>query len=506
MSLLGIDVGTTGCKAAAFSLTGNCIASSYREYRTVHPQQDLVELDSEEVMAAIWSVIKHVASKSLADPIESLCVSTMGEAMVPVSANRNILANSILMSDPRGEEYIPELLTKISQKEWYGINPNIIGTNYTLPKILWIRDNQPELYDKTYKFLLWGDLVMFMLGCDPVTSFSHANRTLLFDIHIEDWSEKLLNISGISRDKLPVPLAGGALAGIISNAMADYLNLPHGIKVVVGGHDQCCNSLGAGITKPGNAVCCIGTYECITPTYNKIPDNKIMLESGLNVEHHVLPGLYVSFLYNQGGMLLRWFRDTFASSDKKVISTDVDIYDFLAKEMPDEIGKLLVFPYFEMSGPPNYISDASGTIIGLTPQSTRGEILKAIMECETFYFAELLASLAKMGHKITECVATGGGAKSNEWLQIKADIFGIPFVKPVITEAGVLGAAMLAGIATGHFNNPDEAVNQFVKYSSVFEPVDYKYEQYQHKLQYYNDTFTAIRKYLKPYYSIKKNN
>jgi xylulokinase len=227
-----------------------------------------------------------------------------------------------------------------------------------------------------------------------------------------------------------------------------------------------------------------------------------MLACGLNVEHHVLPGLYVSFLYNQGGMLVRWFRDTFASADKKMISSDVDIYDFLAKEMPDEIGKLLVFPYFEMSGPPHYINDASGTIIGLTPQSTRGEVLKAIMECETFYFAELLESLDRMGHKITECIATGGGAKSDEWLQIKADIFGIPFVRPVITEAGVLGAAMLAGMAIGHFNSPVEAVNQFVKYSSIFEPVDFKHNQYQHKLRYYNEIFSSIKNHLKPYAEI----
>ena len=505
MSLLGIDVGTTGCKVAAFSLSGNCIASSYREYKIVNPQYDWVELDSNEVLAAIWSVIRDVASRSLADPIEALCVSTMGEAMVPVSSNRQILANSILMSDPRGAEYLPELLSKMNQQDWYDINPNIIGSNYTLPKIIWIRDNQPELYDKTYKFMLWGDLVMFMLGCDPITSFSHANRTLLFDIHVEDWSDTLLDITGISRDKLPVPLASGKIAGTVSNIMADFLGLPHGVKVVVGGHDQCCNSLGAGITKPGNAVCGIGTYECITPTYGNIPDSQSMLSFGLNVEHHVLPGLYVSFLYNQGGMLLRWFRDTFASADNKLISPDIDIYDVLAKEMPEDISKLLVFPYFEMSGPPHYINDASGTIIGLTPHSTRGEILKAIMECETFYFTELLSSLDKMGHQITECVATGGGAKSNEWLQIKADIFGIPFVKPVITEAGVLGAAMLAGISSGHFIRPEDAVEQFVKYDSVFTPVRIKHIQYQNKLHYYNKVFSAIREYMKPYSETKYN-
>jgi xylulokinase len=499
MSLLGIDVGTTGCKAAVFSLSGLCQASAYREYSIIHSTNDWVELDTEKVLDSVWSVIREVAVNCHNDPISALCVSTMGEAMVPVSADRKILTNSILMSDPRGAEYIPEMLSKINQQEWYKINPNIIGTNYSLPKLLWIRDNQPELFDKTYKFLLWGDLVMYMLGTEPVTSFSHANRTLLFDIHKEEWSEILLSVSGIPKEKLPLPVAGGVIAGVVSDTMADFLYLPQGVKVVTGGHDQCCNSLGAGITKPGNAVCGIGTYECITPTYGLIPDNTMMLKCGLNVEHHVLPGLYVSFLYNQGGMLLKWYRDTFASADKQLLSGDIDIYDFLSKEMPDDISKLLVFPYFEMSGPPEYINNASGTIIGLTPQSTRGDILKAIMEGETFYFCDLVKSLDEMGHTVNECVATGGGAKSDAWLQIKADIFGIPFIRPVITEAGVLGAAILAGISTGVFNTPQEGTERFVRIGAEFIPDEKKHKEYQQKLSHYLTVFDAVRNHLKPF-------
>ncbi len=499
MSLLGIDIGTTGCKAAVFNLTGQCIASSYREYHTAHPLHNQCELNSVAIVNDVWSIIREVALKSVNDPIQALCVCSMGEAMVPVSSDRKILANSILMSDARGAEYITELTEKIDEKEWYGINPNIIGTNYSLPKLLWIRDNQPELYDNTFKFLLWGDLIIYLLGCDAVTSFSHANRTLLFDINLEKWSDKLLTIAGISIDKLPDPVASGTVVGIVNSQIADNLCLPAGVKVVVGGHDQCCNSLGAGIVEAGHAVCGIGTYECITPTYYGMPEKNAMLASGLNIEHHVLPDLYVSFLYNQGGLLLKWYRDTFAAADVKYIPDEINIYDVLVKEMPDELSKIFVFPYFEMTGPPNYVNDASGTIIGITPNTSRGEILKAIMECETFYFFDSINALGKMGYTISECVAAGGGAQSNAWLQIKSDIFGIPFVRPLITETGVLGAAILAGVATGLFINPKEATEIFVHYESVFEPNLVKHEQYKEKLYEYQNKFAGIKNYLKPY-------
>ena len=219
----------------------------------------------------------------------------MGEAMTPVCMDGKILANSILMSDNRGSQYAAQLAEQLGQKAFYQINPNILTPSYSLPKLLWLRDNKPQLYHQADKFLLWGDLVIFALGSEPLTSYSLANRTLLFDIHKEDWSDPLLKLTGIERNKLPRAVPSGTVAGTINPKMAEKLNLPKNVQIVVGGHDQCCNSLGAGIYEPAKAVCGIGSYECITPTYDHIPDSATMLANGLNVEHHLLPGLYVSF-------------------------------------------------------------------------------------------------------------------------------------------------------------------------------------------------------------------
>jgi xylulokinase len=497
MSLLGIDIGTSGCKAGAFSADGHCLAEAYREYPTLHPQPGWAELDSRLVWQCVLDIIAETAAQTGADPVTALCASSMGEAMVPVTRDRQILGPSILSSDIRGAAAIQALKQKISQPDFYAINPNILGINYSLPKLAWLRDNDARLFERADFFLLWGDMVGFMLGTDPVTSFSHANRTLLFDLRKEDWSDSLLRLAGIERSKLPKVMPGGAISGMVSNEMAARLGLPKNVPVVVGGHDQCCNSLGAGIVQAGRAVCGIGTFECITPTYDRIPATEPMLRHGLNIEHHVLPGLYVSFLYNQAGSLVKWFRNTFAGADLKLAGRDANLYALLNDEMPEAPTRLLTLPYFEMTGPPEFVVDASGVIAGLKTSTTRGEILKSIMECETFYFVESLDALGRLGISATEFIATGGGARSDRWLQIKADIFGVPFTRPRITEGSVLGAALLAGLATGVFRDAAEGAKRFVRPDRVFEPDAGRHALYRERYELYCRLLPCLRDLLK---------
>ena len=492
MSLLGIDVGTTGCKAAAFSEGGRRLVTAYREYPTQHPREDWAELDSLQVFGLVKEVIGEAAAETAADPVTALCVSSMGEAVVPVSADRKILGTSILSSDLRGAEYVEELRAQISQEDFYQINPNILGVNYAMPKLRWLQEHEPELYRQADHFLLWGDLVTFMLGCDPLACHSLANRTLLFDIRQEDWSDRLLGLCGLEREKLGVCVAGGSIAGTVSDRKAAEFGLPRGVAVVTGAHDQCCNSLGAGIFRPGSAVCGIGTFECITPAYAQIPESGPMLERGLNIEHHLLPGLYVSFIYNQGGVLVRWFRDTFAAAEK-----DVDgIYDRLAAEMPAEPTRLLTLPHFEMTGPPWFTADSAGVVLGLKTSTTRGEILKSIMESVTFYFVESVEALRDVGIDTSEFIATGGGAKSDPWLQIKADIFGVPFVRPRETEGSLLGAAIMAGVATGVFGSPAEGVARLVSRERVFEPDPARHRIYRERLAKFQQLYPLLKDFL----------
>lgn len=487
VSLLGIDIGTTGCKAAAYSVEGRCVGSAYREYPTLHEAPGRAELDSEAVWRSVQACIAEAASAASHDPVRALSVSSLGEAMTPVSRDRRILGRSILCSDTRGADYVDVFRSELGEEGFYRINPNILTPAYSMPKLAWLRDHEPELYRRADRFLLWSDLVGYLLGGEPITSCSHANRTLLFDIHRERWSEELLELSGIDPIKLPQVAPSGSIAGTVSPRIAAELGLPSDVTIVVGGHDQCCTALGAGVVRPGLAVCGTGTFECYAPAF-AMPENPLeMYRLGLNIEHHVVPGLFLTFVYNQGGALVRWFRDTFAAGDG-----GADVYDRLTAEMPDDPTRLLALPYFEPTGPPAYVADAAGAIVGLTTDTTRGEILKAIMECVTLYFVESLATLRGLGLASGEFVAVGGGARSDAWLQIKADAFGVPFVRPRVTEAGALGAAILAGVATGIVDSFDGAVQQMTARERTFEPDPARHARYREKREVYARLYPAL--------------
>lgn len=505
MSLLGIDIGTSGCKAATFSEDGRRLADAYREYPTLHPHDTWAELDSRQVLKlAREAVAQCMAATPASDPVSALAVSSIGEAVIPVDSAGNPLGNSILSSDIRGGDLLNEVLDGLDRQSFFAINPNIPGPNYTLPKLLWLQRHQPDLYHRADIFMLWGDWIAQQLGGAPVAGYSLANRTLLFDIEREDWSDQLLERSGIARDKLPPTAAPGTVIGKVSPKAAGEWGVPSGAAIVVGGHDQCCNLLGAGIATAGKAVCGLGSFECITPAYRQRPPPEAMLRNGLNIEHALLPDLFVSFIYNQAGSLVKWFRDTFASADARNLPPQTGIYDLLDAEMPPTPTNLMVLPYFEITGPPEFVTNASGVIAGLKTGTHRGEILKAIIEGSAYYFVDSLQALHGMGIDCSEFVATGGGARSDRWLQIKADVFGVPFVRPKVTEGSLLGAAMLAGISTGRYNTAREAISAHVKRDRLFEPDQARHAQYRAKAAYYRRLFPLIREFLSDWESQRR--
>lgn len=493
MSLLGIDIGTTQCKAAALSVDGATLASAAREYRLLHPAPGWSEFDARDVWNQVRAVIREVVSATRHDPVTALCFSAMGEAVVPVSRSREILGPSIPSSDPRGAEFAEALRRDFGQEAFYRINPNLLGPQYSLPKILWTREHQPELFRKTELFLLWSDLAGFMLGGEPVCNNSHANRTLLFDLDANDWSDKLLGWAGLDRRRFGRIVPGGSVVGTVADAAAAELGLPKGVALVAGGHDQCPNALGCGCITAGTAVCGIGTYECLCPVFHKPADPLAMLKLKLNIEHHVLPDLYVAFLFNQSGSLIKWFRDTFAVAES---AAGGDVYARLNAELPAEPTRLLVLPHFDPPPWPEYIPDTAGGIIGLKSDTSRGEILKAIMEGATFHFVEGIESLRTLGVDTAEFIASGGGARSDAWLQIKADIFGVPFVRLRTSEGGVTGAAMLAGLATGVYRTPADAVAAHVKRDRVFDPDARRHGIYRERAHAYRQLYPALRNVL----------
>jgi xylulokinase len=498
VSLLGIDVGTSGCKAVIFSTEGIPLASSYEEYDVQRVQPGYAELETLCVWEKVKTVIKRVAVKSRSDPVCALAVSSLGEAVVPVTDNRQVLGPSLLNFDLRGEEFIPEMEKILENEHLYRINGNTFGNHYSFTKLLWLKTHQQELYEHTDQFLHWSGFVSFMLGAEPAVDYSLANRTLLFDLDRSDWSDELLNLAGIERAKLPKPVPSGTVIGEVTDKIAEELGLPTSVVIVAGAHDQCANALGCGVVQEGQAMYGMGTYICITPVYKQRKTPEQMVARGLNTEHHAAPGLFASFIYNPGGALVKWYRDTFAAVEKKqAFETGRDIYADLISEIPRQPSDILVLPHFAPTGPPEFITDSSGVMIGLKLETQRGEILKGILEGTTYYLKECVDSLPETGIKIDNYRAVGGGSKSDMWLQVCADIMGCPITRPVIIEAGALGAAMLAGIGKGVFPNVQTGVRTMVKLDRVFEPNSNLVERYAQRYEQYRCMWPLMRNFLK---------
>jgi xylulokinase len=471
MSLLGIDVGTTGCKVAAFSTSGRLIASAYDEYDVQRPEPGWAQLDAAEVWAKVKRRIAEVAAHTAQDPIQALAVTSLGEAMVPVTADRELLGPSLLNFDARGAEYLEALASGLEEQHLYCTTGYTLSNRCGLTKVMWVRDHRPALYQAAEKFLLWESFVSFMLGAEPVVDYSLAHATLLFDIGREDWSQEILDLAGLDRAKLPDTAPSGTPIGTVSARMADELGLPPGVAIVAGAHDQCAVALGCGVIDEGRASYGMGTYTCITTAYRERRDPATMWAAGLGTEHHAVPGRYVSMVSNQGGAIVKWFRDTFAAQEsRQAIAQGQDIYGELMAEMPVGPSSVTVLPGFAPTSRRTFLPEPRGVMAGLRLETSRGDILKGILEGSTFHLRERVESLPRVGIEIGDFRAVGGGSKSDAWIQICADILGRPFVRPAVTEAGTLGAAIIAGVGAGAFPSFEAGVEAMVRLERTFEP------------------------------------
>lgn len=507
MSLMGIDVGTSGCKVAIVSETGELLSLAYEEYDYSHPQPGWAELET----PLVWEQVKRTIRKAMlglrgrfkGEQLHGLSVSSMGEAVVPVTDNREILGPSMLNFDARGDEYLPDLASRMPPQRLYAINGNTLGSPYTLPKLIWLKNHQPELYHRTDAFLPWGAFVSFMLGADPCVDYSLANRTLLFDLEAGDWSAELLQWAGLDREKLPRTVPSGRVIGAVARPVAEELGVPADTPIISGGHDQCCNAVGCGVIEPGSAMYGMGSYLCAVPVFSRRPDPQAMIERGLNTEHHAAPGQFVSFIYNQGGVLVKWFRNTFAQAEaRQAAESRSNLYPALFAELPEEPSSVFVLPHFTTTGPPRFIKDSSGVIAGLKLETTRGDILKGIVEAATYYLRDCFESLPGAGIHIHECTAAGGGSQSDAWVQLSADILGIPFARLQVYEAGSLGAAILAGVGAGRFASLRDGIQAMVHRKDCFEPNPARKRLYDERFTRYRTLASwmesAMREWNKP--------
>jgi xylulokinase len=446
MSYLGLDIGTSGCKAVVFNEYGEELASAFREYPLITPSEGWVELDSEEVCVKCFEVIEEVALKTGADPVQAMGISSQGEAFTPIDKNGTILGNGMVSSDTRASGIVNKFCADFGAEKLYSITGHTAYPMFSLFKLIWIRENNPDLWSITAKFLCFEDLIHLKLGLDPAIGYPLAGRTMLFNVTSHQWDEEILASVGLRPYQLARPMPSGTVVGTISAGIASQLGLPENVIVVAGGHDQSCGALGAGIVSKGMAMYATGTVECITPAFEKPIFSEELFRNNYCTYDFAIPGMYTTVAYSlTGGNILKWYRDEFAFQEKEIARQNGrNSYEVILDTLPPNPSKLLVLPYFTPTGTPYFDSSITGAIIGLRFNTSREEILRALLEGVAFEMRLNLSILEKSGIVIDELRAIGGGGKSKVWTQLKANVLNKPITTIAVTEAGCFGVAMLA--------------------------------------------------------------
>lgn len=486
MSLLGIDIGTTGCKVVAFDHEGRQVHSAYAEYPLLFPRAGWIELDPELVWRKLVRCIREVAAKTKRDPVTALAVSAQGEAFIPVGVNGDALYNSIVTFDSRAATHMDFWRTNVGALKIFRTTGIPLSAMATLLKIQWLMDNRPSVARKTKKYLCFQDYFAAKIGLAPSIDYSLAARTMAFDINTYSWSDLMLQKANVDPDLLAKPVPSGTVIGSISSSAARKLGLPKGALVVAGGHDQPCGAFGAGVVHGNEAMYATGTVECIVPVFSKPPTSSIMMRNNLCNYPHVIPKKFVSLAFNfTGGSLLRWYRDVFGGN-----------YDKLMRGIPGVPTGLLVLPHFTMTGTPYFDTRSRGVIAGLQLSTRKGEITRALLEGVTFEMKLNVELLEQAGLPIRSFRAVGGGSKSSQWMQIKADIMNRPVHAMKVNEAACLGAAMLAGVGAGVFRSPSDAAKSCVRLGITYHPRKPVAQLYAEKFELYRKLYPAMRNIL----------
>jgi len=495
MSYLGLDIGTSGCKAVVFNEYGEELATAFREYPLITPNEGWVELDSEEVGVKCFEVIKEVALKTGADPVQAMGISSQGEAFTPIDKNGTILGNGMVSSDTRASGIVNKFCADFGAEKLYSITGHTAYPMFSLFKLIWIRENNPDLWSISDKFLCFEDLIHLKLGLDPAIGYPLAGRTMLFNVTSHQWDEEILASVGLRPDQLARPLPSGTVVGTISARIASQLGLSDNVIVVAGGHDQSCGALGAGIVSKGMAMYATGTVECITPAFENAIFGEELFRNNYCTYDFAIPGMYTTVAYSlTGGNILKWYRDEFAFQEKEIARQNGrNSYEVILDTLPPNPSKLLVLPYFTPTGTPYFDSSITGAIIGLRFNTSREEILRALLEGVAFEMRLNLSILEKSGIIIDELRAIGGGGKSKVWTQLKANVLNKPITTIAVTEAGCFGVAMLAKSAITSIPI-EKIVSKWVKTSQTIFPQKEFAEHYEKQFQTYLRLYPMLKR------------
>lgn len=450
MNFLGIDVGTTSMKAAVFSQAGEELSSATLDY-TLRQDGNVVEFDTE----SYWHLLKQALEIVTKDvKVDAMSIDTQCETLILTDDDGNPVRDAIVWLDNRAEEQAKKIEAHFGEQKVYEITgqPEVTAT-WPACKLLWVKENEPEVWAKTKKIFLLEDYLIYKMTGAFVTEKTLQSSSLYLDIHKGDWWQEMLDFIGVSKEQLPV-----------LKESAEVVGTYQGMTVVTGAMDQVAGAIGAGVVKKGIMSEMTGTTMVLFVPTDEIPaydpDSKIPL-------HYNYDGGYVRLLWTStAGMSLKWFKNSFCEAN------DFRELDDLAASVPPGCEGLVMLPHLCGSTMPRYNPEARGAFYGITLQHTRAHFVRSILEAVS---CMLKSNLDYIGMEIDEIRMMGGGAKSPLWCQIKADMTNTRLVTLKKNETACLGSAILAGVGVGAYASVEDACKLLVETDRVYESqgVDY---------------------------------
>lgn len=473
MSLLAIDIGSSSCKAVAFTTDGAILAQRTAGYTADFPAPCHAQMEPGRFWDAVCTCTQALV-KDLADPVRVLCLNSHGETFIPVNGRDEVIAPAILNQDNRATQETVWLEQQFGRKRLFEITGLVAHPMYPMPKILWLRKHQPSIFSPA-RFVSVIGYILLRLGFPPYVDYSLASRYLAFDVRQLRWSDDILEAVGLNSAHLPVPVPAGTVAGKLNASSASQLGLTSGIPVVLGGHDQPCGALGVGVIGPGSVADSIGTYECLLAATDSAVLTDDALAGSLNSYCHVVADKFVTIAFFPSGIMVKWFHDLLYAKRSTQIGCDLEKsesenYAFLEANVPAGPTGLCITPNLIGTCNPDFNPHVRAIIYGLNPSTGPAHIYKGILEglaCELSRIARLLANAVGDFQNIR---VTGGGTRSALGLALRAALTGKCLHVMRCPEAVCLGGAILAGVAAGEYGNLREAVDQVVREVAVVMP------------------------------------
>ncbi|MFI3325699.1 MAG: xylulokinase [Clostridia bacterium] len=493
--LIGIDLGTSGTKTVLFDEKANVVNSATIEYPLYQEKNGWAEQDPTDWWNAARDTLKMVTNGIDASEIAGIGISGQMHGLVMLDEKGEVLRKSIIWCDQRTAKECDEITQKVGKERLIEITANPALTGFTASKILWVRNNEPEVYAKCAHILLPKDYVRYMLTGQFATEVSDASGMQLLDIENRCWSEEVCQKLDIDMNMLAKVYESPEVTGYVTEDVAKLTGLVKGTIVVGGAGDNAAAAVGTAVVEDGKAFTTIGTSGVVFAHTSKM---SIDPKGRVHTFCHAVPGQWHVMGVTQGaGLSLKWFRDNFCVSEMETAKgMGVDPYYLMDKQAEKiEIGadNLVYLPYLMGERTPHLDPDCRGVFFGLSAIHTKQHMLRAVMEGVSYSLMDCLNILKDMGADISEMLACGGGGSSPLWRQMLADIYACP-VKTVVSKEGpALGVAILAAVGAGLYADVPTACKELVKTNPEQMPIDENIPKYERMYDIYTKIYPALK-------------